>query len=156
MLFPSVFGEDLMDDYMDDWDELNREIDREFSHRNPLYGRHAKNLMKTDVTEKDGKYEIAVDLPGFHKDEVQLTLEDGYLTIQTAKGLKKDEKDKKGNVIRKERYSGNMARSFYVGDDVKEEDVHAKFEDGVLKIEIPDNTPQKKEVPEEKKIAIEG
>jgi HSP20 family molecular chaperone IbpA len=156
MLFPTVFGEDLMDDYMNDWDELSREIEREFPKKNPLYGRHAKDIMRTDVKQKDGKYMIDVDLPGFKKDEINLSLDNGYINIQTSKSLDKDEKDKKGNVIRRERYSGNMARSFYVGDDMKQEDVHAKYEDGVLHIELPDKAPEQKKLNEAKTIAIEG
>lgn len=155
MYAPDLFGENLMDDWMDEMDAWDRALTKNASKRNPLYGRHAKNIMKTDVTEKNGNYEIAVDLPGFKKDEVSLTLEDGYLTIQTNKSLEKDEKDKKGHVLRQERYAGNMARSFYVGDEVKETDVHAKFEDGVLRIAIPaaDETHR---VPEHKTIAIAG
>ena len=156
MLFPTVFGEDLMDDYMNDWDELSREIEREFPKKNPLYGRHAKDIMRTDVKQKDGKYMIDVDLPGFKKDEINLTLDNGYINIQTSKSLDRDEKDKKGNVIRRERYAGNMARSFYVGDDMKLEDVHAKYEDGVLHIELPDKAPEQKKLNEAKTIAIEG
>lgn len=156
MLFPTVFGEDLMDDYMNDWDELSRKIEREFPKKNPLYGRHAKDIMRTDVKQKDGKYMIDVDLPGFKKDEINLSLDNGYLNIQTSKSLDKDEKDKKGNVIRRERYAGNMARSFYVGDDMKQEDVHAKYEDGVLHIELPDKAPEQKKLNESKTIAIEG
>lgn len=156
MLFPTVFGEDLMDDYMNDWDELSREIEREFLKKNPLYGRHAKDIMRTDVKQKDGKYMIDVDLPGFKKDEINLSLDNGYINIQTSKSLDRDEKDKKGNVIRRERYSGNMARSFYVGDDMKQEDVHAKYEDGVLHIELPDKAPEQKKLNEAKTIAIEG
>lgn len=156
MLFPTVFGEDLMDDYMNDWDELSREIEREFPKKNPLYGRHAKDIMRTDVKQKDGKYMIDVDLPGFKKDEINLSLDNGYINIQTSKSLDRYEKDKKGNVIRRERYSGNMARSFYVGDDMKQEDVHAKYEDGVLHIELPDKAPEQKKLNEAKTIAIEG
>ncbi len=156
MLFPTVFGEDLMDDYMNDWDELSREIEREFPKKNPLYGRHAKDIMRTDVKQKDGKYMIDVDLPGFKKDEINLSLDNGYINIQTSKSLDRDEKDKKGNVIRRERYAGNMARSFYVGDDMKQEDVHAKYEDGVLHIELPDKAPEQKKLNEAKTIAIEG
>ena len=155
MYAPDLFGENLMDDWMDEMDAWDKAFTKNASRRNPLYGRHAKNIMKTDVTEKDGHYEIAVDLPGFKKDEVSLTLEDGYLTIQTNKSLEKDEKNKKGQVLRQERYAGNMARSFYVGDELKESDVHAKFEDGVLHITIPaaDNT---RRVSEHKTIAIAG
>ena len=102
----------------------------------------------------DGTYEVDVDLPGFKKDEINIELENGYLTISAAKGLDKDEQDKKGKYIRKERYAGAMQRSFYVGDAVTEEDVKAKFEDGILKLSIPKK--DAKEVETKKTIAIEG
>lgn len=149
---PDLFGENLMDDWSDWFSDGSDEMRNAMR---PLYGHHAKNVMKTDVTEKDGNYEIAVDLPGFKKDEVAVSLENGYLTIETKKDLDKKEEDKKGNIIRQERYAGNMARSFYVGEDVKDSDISAKFEDGVLKITVPD-TEKKEAVPEKKTIAIEG
>ena len=122
--------------------------------RNPLYGKHAKNLMKTDIREHDNGYELDIDLPGFKKDEISIDLDSGYLTISAAKGLDKDEEDKKGKYIRKERYAGAMQRSFYVGDGVTEEDVKAKFEDGILKLSIPKK--EAKAVETKKTIAIEG
>ena len=84
--------------------------------------------MKTDVKEKDNAYEVAIDLPGFKKDEIQIQLENGYVTVSAAKGLDKDEKDKEGKYIRRERYTGNVSRSFYVGNNVQREDIHPKFE----------------------------
>ena len=116
--------------------------------------RMQKNIMKTDIREHDTGYELDVDLPGFKKDEINIELENGYLTISAAKGLDKDEQDKKGKYIRKERYAGAMQRSFYVGDAVTEEDVKAKFEDGILKLSIPKK--DAKEVETKKTIAIEG
>ena len=148
MYMPALFGEDLMDDWMDD-------MDRAFSRKNPLFGRSAKNLMKTDVRELDNAYELAVDLPGFKKDEIKLELKDGCLVIRAAKGVEKDDKDKKGRMIRNERYSGAVERSFYVGEDVTEDEVKAKFEDGVLQITIPKKDGEKK-TPEHKLIAIAG
>lgn len=130
MLMPSVFGENLFDDWMDSFDDFDRYF---FGKKNPLYGKHAKNMMKTDVKETDDSYEVDIDLPGFKKDEINATLEDGYLTISAAKGLDKDEKDKKGKYIRKERYAGAMSRSFYVGDGVTQDEVKAKYENGILK-----------------------
>ena len=115
-----------------------------------LYGKHARNLMKTDVRELDGSYELDVDLPGFKKDEVTVDLQDGYLTISAAKGLDKDASDKKGKFLR---HAGSMCRSFYVGADVKSTDVSAKFEDGILKISVPKAAP--KELPKHTIIAIE-
>ncbi len=96
--------------------------------RNPLYGKHAKNLMKTDIREHDVGYEVDIDLPGFKKDEISIELENGYLTVSAAKGLDKDEEDKKGKYIRKERYAGAMQRSFYVGENLTDEDIKANME----------------------------
>ncbi|HIT13378.1 MAG TPA: Hsp20/alpha crystallin family protein [Candidatus Scatomonas merdigallinarum] len=149
MLLPSIFGEDLFDDMMDFPFE-----DEFFGRKNPLYGKRAKNLMKTDVKETENGYELDIDLPGFKKEEVQASLENGYLTISASKGLDKDEKDKKGRYIRRERYSGAMSRSFYVGEGVEQKDIHAKFENGILKLTVPKTNAQK--VEESKHIAIEG
>ncbi len=149
MLMPSIFGENLFDEMMDfPWGNDF------FGRRNPLYGKNEKNLMKTDVKETDGSYEVAIDLPGFKKEDVSAALENGYLTIQAVKSLDKEEKDKEGKYIRRERYAGSCSRSFYVGDKVKEEDIQARFEDGILKLSVP----KKNEAIEEKKgyIAIEG
>ena len=150
LYMPSIFGEDLMDRWFND-------MDREFARmEKPLYGRNAKNLMKTDVRERDDGYEVDIELPGFHKDEVQLSLENGYLNIVAAKGLDKDEKDKKtGKLIRQERYAGNLSRSFYVGEDITEDDITAKLVHGVLSLQIPKKE-AKPQLPEKKYIAIEG
>ena len=119
-----------------------------------LYGKHAKNVMKTDVRELDDGYEIIIDLPGFKKDEIEVQLENGCLSISAAKGLDKDEEDKKGNYIRRERYAGSTSRSFYVGNGVKNEDVHAKFENGVLRLSIPKKAAE--EIEADKYVSIEG
>ena len=149
MMMPSIFGENLFDDFMNDFSfQTFPNVDKE------LYGKHAKNLMKTDVKETENAYEIDIDLPGFKKDEIQMELKDGVLTVSAAKGLDKDEEDKKGNYIRKERYAGSMSRSFYVGENMKEEDIHAKYENGILTLDVPKE--QKKAVPEKRYIAIEG
>ena len=153
MMMPSIFGENLFDDF-DSWfsDPVEK---RFFGKKNPLYGKHAKNLMKTDVRETKNSYEVDVDLPGFKKDEIKLELDNGYLTISAAKGLDKDETDKEtGKYIRRERYSGQCARTFYVGEAVTQEDIKAKFEDGILKVTIPKVEPKK--VEDKKYIAIEG
>ena len=150
MLMPSIFGENLFDD---DW--MDFPFDSNFwGKRNPLYGKHAQNMMKTDIREKDDSYELDVDLPGFKKDEIKIQLKDGYLTLSAAKGLDKDEKDKKGNYIRRERYAGAMQRSFYVGDDVTQEEIRAKYEDGILKVFIPKKDPKK--IEHNGYISIEG
>ena len=146
MLMPSIFGENL---FNDDWMNFGfPEVDK------ALYGKHAGNVMKTDVKETDTGYEVDIDLPGFKKDEINAKLEDGYLTISAAKGLDKDEKDKKGKYIRKERYAGSMSRSFYVGEGVTEEDIKAKYEDGILRLVVPKK--DAKAVENKKYIAIEG
>ena len=152
MFTPSIFGESLFDDWMDDFE---KEFDKELRPaKNPLYGKHAKNMMKTDVKETDNGYEVAIDLPGFKKDELHLELNNGYLTISAEKGLDKEEKDKKDKYLRRERYAGSMSRSFYVGDSIREEDIHAKYENGILTLDVPKE--EKKAVPEKRYIAIEG
>ena len=151
MLMPSIFGENLFDD---DWMNFPFTDEAFWGKKNPLYGKHAQNMMKTDIRETDGSYELDVDLPGFKKDEIKVQLKDGYLTLTAAKGLDKDSQDKKGNYIRKERYAGTMSRSFYVGEAVNEEDVHAKYEDGILKISVPKKEPEK--VEKNGYISIEG
>ena len=148
MLLPSIFGEDYMDRWFND-------MDREFARmERPLYGHNARNLMRTDVREHDDGYEVDIELPGCHKDEIPLTLEKGTLTVAATKGLDKDEKNDKGRVIRQERYAGSMQRSFFVGRNVTEEEIQAKFEDGVLRITVPKKETPK--VPEKKTIAIAG
>ena len=152
MMTPSIFGENLFDD---DWMDFPFDrFDREFwGRKNPLYGKHAKNLMKTDVREKKDSYEVDIDLPGFKKDEIKLELENGYLTISAAKGLDKDETDKKtGKYIRRERYAGNLSRSFYIGEGVKQEDIKAAFKNGILSITVPKEDKTAKE--EKKYITI--
>ena len=146
-MLPSLFGESLFDRFFDD--SLEKEF---FGTHNPLYGKHAKNLMKTDVKDVNDHYEVAVDLPGFQKDEVNVELENGYLTISAAKGLDKDQKDDEGHYIRQERYSGSCSRSFYVGD-IQPEDIHAKYEDGILKLSVP--KAGEKALPKTTTIAIE-
>lgn len=145
MLMPSIFGENVFDDWMD---FSFPDIDKK------LYGKHAKNVMKTDIKEKDEGYELVVDLPGFKKDEIEVQLENGYLTISAAKELDKDESDKNGKYLRQERYAGSMSRSFYVGEGITEEDIHGKFENGILKLDIP--KAEAKRVEQKKHIAIEG
>lgn len=154
MLRPSIFGERLFDDWMDDF-PFGKEFEKAmFPAKDPLYGKHAKNMMKTDVKETEKGYEVAVDLPGFKKDEIQLELNDGYLTISAEKGLDKEEKDKKDKYIRRERYAGSMSRTFYVGESVTENDIHAKYENGILTLDVPKE--EAKKVPEKRYISIEG
>ena len=148
MLVPSIFGESLFDDFMD------FPFEREFFRRTPVYGKTEKNIMKTDVKETDNAYELDIDLPGFKKEEVTAKLENGYLTISATKGANNDEQNKEGKYIRRERYTGTMSRSFYVGEDVQQEDIHAKFEDGILKLTVLKEDPKK--VEEKRYISIEG
>ena len=148
MYMPSIFGESLFDNMFP--------FDEKFftEKKDPLYGKNVSRLMKTDVRETEKTYELDIDLPGFKKDEIQVQLKDGYLVLSAAKGLDKDEKDKEGNYIRRERYAGSMCRSFYVGDAVSEEDIHAKYEDGILKLSVPKKAPEK--IEKDGYIAIEG
>ena len=147
MLMPSIFGENLFDEFFGDWDRELRRMDRH------LYGKNAAREMKTDVHEHEDHYEVDIDLPGFKKDQIQLSLENGYLTITTTKEVEKD-KTKKGKTIRQERYDGTMQRSFYVGEALTEKDITAKLEHGVLSLAIPKGVEEK--LPEKKLIAIEG
>ena len=149
MMMPSILGENLFDDFMNDFRlPAFPDVDKE------LYGKHAKNLMKTDVEETEKGYEVDMDLPGFKKDEFSILLENGYLTVSAAKGLDKDEEDKKGKYIRKERYAGSMSRSFYVGEDITEDEISAKFENGILQLKVPKKDGQSTE--NKKCITIEG
>ena len=150
MLTPSIFEESFMDDlfgfpYMKDFDNMEKK----------LYGRKASRMMKTDIREKDDNYEVVIDLPGFKKEEIEVELNDGYITISASKGLDKDANDKKGRLIRQERYAGAMQRSFYVGENIEKEDVEATYRHGVLTLTIPKKASEKK-IPEKNLIAIEG
>ena len=150
MMMPRIFGENLFDDFMNDFAfPAFPNVEKK------LYGKHARNLMKTDVKDTDTGYEVDVDLAGFKKDEIQIELEKGFLTVTAAKGLDKDEKDKKDNYIRRERYAGSMSRSFYVGEHVTEDDIHPKYENGILSFTVPK---EETKAIEDKKhyISIEG
>lgn len=150
MMIPSIWGENLFDDFMNDFRlPAFPDVDKE------LYGKHAKNLMKTDVKETEKGYEVDMDLPGFKKDEIKASVENGYLTISAARGLDEDEKDKKsGKYIRRERYAGACERSFYVGEGISQDDIKASFQHGILKLFIPKEP--EKSVEEKKYVAIEG
>ena len=148
MLVPSIFGENLFDDFMDF--PFNDDF---WGRKNPLYGKNAKRMMKTDIRETEGSYELDVDLPGFKKDEIKAELKEGYLTISAAKNVNNDEK-KDGKYIRQERFTGNVSRSFYVGKNLTQEDIHAKFENGILTLDIPKK--DQKQVEENRYVTIEG
>ena len=143
-MLPSIFGENLFDDF------FNSAMFPKAEHE--LYGKHAKNLMNTDVREVENGYEIDMNLPGFKKDEVEIQLQAGCLTVSAAKGLDKDEEDKKGRYIRQERYAGQCSRSFYVGD-LKPEQIQAKYEDGILRLTLPKEDP--KALPSPNRIEIQ-
>ena len=156
MLMPTIFGENMFDDFFNDFnfpvynDRAGQGLEKK------LYGRHSKNLMKTDIKETDSAYELVMDLPGFTKDEVKVSLENGYLTISAAKGLDEDEQNKEsGRYIRKERYAGACERSFYVGENVEQSDLRAQFQHGILKITVPKKE-AKPQVEQSKYVQIEG
>ena len=149
MLMPSIFNTNLFDDFFD-FPFYDDKAEKK------LYGHHAANLMKTDIQEHDDGYTLEMDLPGFKKEEIQIELNNGYMTISAAKGLDEDEKDKKsGKYIRRERYTGSCQRSFYVGEDVTEEDIKAEFKHGILKLFIPKKE-AKPAVEQKKYVSIEG
>ena len=139
MLMPSIFGESLFDDFMDF----------------PFGGMKTNMMMKTDIRDAENSYDLDIDMPGFKKEDIKAQLKDGYLTISASTNGNSDEKDKNGRYIRRERYAGSCSRSFYVGEGVKEEDIKAKFEDGILKLSVP-KVDAKPQVEEKKYIAIEG
>ena len=148
---PTVFGENLMDVF----DDFDRNFFRGFGNVDrALYGKHAQHMMKTDVKDTDEGYEVDVDTPGFKKDDIHLELNNGYLTISTEKSLEKTNENKKGKMLRQERYSGVMQRSFFVGEHMTEEDIKASYESGVLHIIVPKKDAPR--VPERKTILIEG
>ena len=133
MLTPKIFTDNVFDDWFDPFGmmkEMNR-VDRK------LYGKHSNREMLMDVKDHEDHYEVEIDLPGFRKEDISIELNDGYMTVSASKGLNEDDKDHKGKIVRQERYSGMMSRSFYVGEDITNEEVHAKFENGVLKLDIP-------------------
>ena len=145
---PTIFGENLLDVF----DDFDRDFFRGFGRpEHVLYGKNAAHMMKTDVKETDEGYEVDVDLPGFNKDEIKLELKNGYLTISTEKSLNKENK---GKMLRQERYVGTMQRTFFVGESLTEEDIKARYENGVLSLLIPKKEARK--VPEKKQILIEG
>lgn len=150
MLAPSIFGKDMFDDFFgfpfyDDKDFKKME--------KKLYGHREKNLMKTDVKEHEDRYELEMDLPGFKKDEVKVSLENGYLTVSAAKETAQE--NESGKYIRRERFAGSCQRTFYVGEDVQQEDIKGEFKHGILKLSIP-KVQEKPAVEEKRYIEIEG
>ena len=147
MLMPSIFGESLFDDFFDDFARPARSVAR--------YSTPTTNVMKTDVKEDEHGYELNIELPGYKKEDVKAQLNEGYLTISAETNRSNDQKDENGKYIRRERYCGTCSRSFYVGEDITEEDIKAKFENGILKLTVPKKEAAP-EVKENKYIAIEG
>ena len=147
MLMPSIFGESLFDEFFDDFARPVKSVAR--------VSAPATAVMRTDIKESENGYELDIDLPGYKKEDVQAQLKDGYLTITAMTAKNTDQKDENGKYIRRERYSGTCSRSFYVGDDIRQEDIRAKFEDGILKIGVPKKKEQP-EIEENKFITIEG
>ena len=159
MLTPILFNDNFnfLDPFYNDWFGFDDGALKDTEKK--LYGRRANQIMSTDIKEHDTGYELTVDLPGFTKDEVAIDLENGYLTITAQKSLDSDNEKSKTEhknekFIRHERYSGSCSRSFYVGEGVKDEDVKAKFEHGILTIDIPKKDP--KAIEQKKNIMIEG
>ncbi len=148
-MLPSIFGENLFDDWMS-FPFRGFESNLE----NKLYGKHAARMMKTDLKEHENSYELSVDLPGFKKDQIELQLQNGYLTITASKDLAEEDKNKEGKIVHQERYSGSMSRSFFVGEHLTEENIKAKYEDGVLTLDFPKEEPGK--LPERRTIQIQG
>ena len=148
MLMPSIFGENLFDDFFDDFYKpaVKRSPRRVYTPVN--------SIMKTDVKETDTAFELDIDLPGYKKEDVQAQLKDGYMTITASSHKENSEKNEEGKYIRRERYAGTCSRSFYVGEDVTQEDIKAKFEDGILKVTVPKKE-AKPQVEEKKYISIE-
>lgn len=147
MLVPSKKNRTLLDVMIDPFDVL-ADVQEVMPKPNSL-------LMKTDIREKDGSYELDIDLPGYKKKDISVEIKEGYLTISASKESETEDKDERGTFIRKERFSGKSSRSFYIGEDVNDDDIKAKFEDGVLKIIAPKKIEQPK-VEEKKTITIEG
>ena len=145
-MLPGIWNRNWIDDLFDrSFEVVPWPDERE------LYGKHARNLMKTDVHETEDGYEMNVDLPGFKKEDIHVDLNEGYLTLRAEKNLEKEEKKEK-KVIRSERYVGSMSRSFYVGD-VRPESIKCKYEDGVLTLEFP--KAEQPKLPETHSITIE-
>lgn len=149
MLTPSIFGDNLFDNWMEDF-AFPRFADMDKA----VFGKNTNNLMKTDVKDNGDGYTVDIDLPGFKKDEIKMQLDDGYLTVSAVKEINQEDKNEEGKYVRRERYAGSMSRSFYVGKNVREDDIHPKYEDGILTFCLPK---EDKRVEEQKRyIAIEG
>jgi HSP20 family molecular chaperone IbpA len=123
MLVPRKNNYDLLDDIFDD----------EFFNFKPI----KNEVLKTDIKEFDNHYELITDLPGYKKENIKLSVENGYLTINAKTNKEEDSSEKGGKIIRKERFMGELKRNFYVGDEINESDIKASFNEGILNISIP-------------------
>lgn len=146
MMMPSIFGENLFDDFFDGFTSPVAKLGSFSNH---------STTMKTDIKELEHGYELDIDLPGVKKEDVKAELKNGYLTVNATHGSQSDEKNDEGKYIRRERYYGSVSRSFYVGEQVKQEDIRAKFENGILKLFVPKAETQP-EVEQKNYISIEG
>lgn len=146
---PSIFRTNLFNDFFED-----DFFKRPFGNLESVSG-HTGELMRTDVKEDENSYELQMSLPGIDKKDIKASLKDGYMTINASTSRSNDEKDENDRYIRRERYQGSVSRSFYVGEAVKEEDIKAKYENGVLTLTVPKKVDESK-VEEQKYIAIEG
>ena len=147
MLMPELFTRNVFDDFglEKEMRDLNRKI----------YGRRASREMLTDVREHEDHYDLEIDLPGFKKEDLTIELNNGYLTVTANKGHDQEEKNKEGKIIRQERYSGTLSRSFYVGEEITNEEIKAKYEGGVLTVSLPKKD-QTKQIENKSQILIEG
>ena len=151
MLMPELFTRNVFDDWFDDFG-LEKEM-RDLNRK--IYGRRASREMLTDVREHEDHYDLEIDLPGFKKEDLTVELNNGYLTVTANKGHDQEEKNKEGKIIRQERYSGTLSRSFYVGEEITNEEIKAKYEGGVLTVSLPKKD-QTKQIENKSQIMIEG
>ena len=147
MLMPSIFGESLIDSFFDDFAAPAKKVMR--------YNTPANNIMKTDIKDTKEGYELDIELPVYNKEDVSAELKDGYMTISASTKSDEGDKDENGKYIRRERYYGSCSRSFYVGEAITQEDIKARFENGILKLFVPKKE-EKPAVEEKKYITIEG
>ena len=140
MFAPKVFTDNLFDDWFDGFDLMDRQMNQ---MNRKLYGKHASREMLMDVKDNGDHYNVEIDLPGFKKEDITIELNDGFMTVSASKGLNEEDKNRSGKIVRQERYSGMMSRSFYVGEDISSEEVHAKFDNGVLTLQIPKKEQEK-------------
>ena len=150
-MFPALMNDTMFSDLFDDpffsgW----REAANAAADRMP-----SQALMSTDVKENEHSYDVDIDMPGFKKDDINLELQNGYLTVSAHRDGSHEDKGEDGKWLRRERYAGSVSRSFYVGEDVKESDIHASYKDGTLCLEVP-KAEAKPQVEAKHQIAIEG